>query len=1270
MCEHLRDIIVSDYPWERLSSRDFEHVVQALAVRTFGATTIIWGDGPDGGREATYEGPLIDPVTGEADQGLLVIQAKYLQRPHVSAQAQSDWAIRQLRSELFKYKPTGDRPVPDAYLFVTNAILTPVSGGGKDRFLDILEDFRRKTKLKLALLWDYDELGALLDNASDIRKRYPALIASGDVLYAALHQFERANAVPVQVAINILQKEFLLEVNQPGFLDESEEEQRTADLFVDIPAEELPVESHGDRWLSQQPERFYALQRLVSGAPPWTPKLVIIGGPGQGKTTLLTMYRQLNRGALLASFNESVLSPLASSELQRVIACAERLEIPLPSNARFPLSVKVPDLARYLNAAPKDRASLWHFLGNGFQELLKTSMDATDLRVLVRETASVLTVDGYDEVNPEDRHSVLVSIVEFLDEARLMGADVAIMMTSRPQAYEKDLQKHGFIGWVLPSLTVEDASRHAMTLLNRSVDTASDVLMQRYEQAARAEDVRGLLYNPLHVRLVISLLQESGDLPRERYRLFERYYQHVYEREFRHGGELAALLGRYRSIIDELHGRLALAILMKSEGVGTGRAMHVGEFRELARAVVVDLDADDPTGNVDLVELIIRFSCERLVLIVGVETEHVGFEIKPLTEFLAAFQLNRTKDDRLVRARFRAVARASAWDDVTRFLASAIFDVKTLAYRDIRDSVIVSLRDLDDVTLLGVDALSRRGTALSIDVLADNSIEGSDCYSRYLWPDSSQVRHLEPKQCEALAALAPRMQEQIWFQRWVCELEEHVSSERGAHTAWSFINRLVDVCRPEMEQFITSALKTFSPELLTKRLPDTKSSVLLKLTELPVLLQRADPDAISMSSAPKILTDVPEWAQSAWTLMHTGGGRGRSLSAVHLEKRWPVSEPVALKDSRWLAALADMPTPHHSNWDAWIRLGKFLEAPTPSGLEALNAIGPEGYDWVTSKVVPWPVRERQIAGMAEGISVDLSAWYSAEERWRDVGVKLEDIDSYLGSGALTPEIADVGFPFSTIYWSMPGGRDDSIKSIIKDVWNIWKNRRSRYCGILAGHVLVPMCDYSLRYDLGVLGSRDVHRIVLDAANTRVGYSATASTIATALGQASGSNFVALASSLLRWSWLLEESGKVSGPVTDVIERAAQALPIDDFSELCLRFGERTNEESVWSALLTFWLRSANRSEKYDSLTSILRMTDPSRARLQDLRALARSPYSFRAVDIISNAAHWSSIDRARVRDRLAIEIGEPWLVHRRRLSSASLDDVGVSVTDRLGQLEV
>ena len=70
-----------DYDLSRLSTRSFEQLIQALCIREMGSGVVVFGDGPDGGREAIFEGAVSFPSAVKPWSGYGVIQAKFKQRP-------------------------------------------------------------------------------------------------------------------------------------------------------------------------------------------------------------------------------------------------------------------------------------------------------------------------------------------------------------------------------------------------------------------------------------------------------------------------------------------------------------------------------------------------------------------------------------------------------------------------------------------------------------------------------------------------------------------------------------------------------------------------------------------------------------------------------------------------------------------------------------------------------------------------------------------------------------------------------------------------------------------------------------------------------------------------------------------------------------------------------------------------------------------------------------------------------------------------------------
>ncbi len=142
------------YALDRLGSAQFEHLVQSLALATLGPGVRVFGAGPDGGREATFEGEL-SVVDGEGRWvGYGVLQAKYKERCE-SPDVDATWLIARIRKELTLWAdPDSERVrsgrLPDYFLVATNVRLsaTPKTGG-VDRVEEFISTFCREKKLPL-----------------------------------------------------------------------------------------------------------------------------------------------------------------------------------------------------------------------------------------------------------------------------------------------------------------------------------------------------------------------------------------------------------------------------------------------------------------------------------------------------------------------------------------------------------------------------------------------------------------------------------------------------------------------------------------------------------------------------------------------------------------------------------------------------------------------------------------------------------------------------------------------------------------------------------------------------------------------------------------------------------------------------------------------------------------------------------------------------------------------------------------------------------------
>ena len=127
-----REEVVDSYAsfdLERLGDHQFELMCQSLLKAVVGPGTTTFGEGPDGGREATYIGKAPYPSQAEQWDGYWIFQVKFHNTQligHDKARAQ---VLADLRSELSKIVLKIQRPC-DNYILITNVALTSVHKRG------------------------------------------------------------------------------------------------------------------------------------------------------------------------------------------------------------------------------------------------------------------------------------------------------------------------------------------------------------------------------------------------------------------------------------------------------------------------------------------------------------------------------------------------------------------------------------------------------------------------------------------------------------------------------------------------------------------------------------------------------------------------------------------------------------------------------------------------------------------------------------------------------------------------------------------------------------------------------------------------------------------------------------------------------------------------------------------------------------------------------------------------------------------------------------
>lgn len=171
------------YNINNLGSKRFEELVQVLSREIIGPGVVIFGDGPDGGREATFEGYAGYPNVRGGWGGYWVIQAKFKE---IRAQLDTkdiNWLKREVTKELSKYQSRKE-PVrkPDNLLFFTNIILTPAATkGGRDKISEFVEELKADYGIPNMVIIGSDDIIAFLDQYKNVRTSFIELILTEDI---------------------------------------------------------------------------------------------------------------------------------------------------------------------------------------------------------------------------------------------------------------------------------------------------------------------------------------------------------------------------------------------------------------------------------------------------------------------------------------------------------------------------------------------------------------------------------------------------------------------------------------------------------------------------------------------------------------------------------------------------------------------------------------------------------------------------------------------------------------------------------------------------------------------------------------------------------------------------------------------------------------------------------------------------------------------------------------------------------------------------------
>ncbi|MEU9137071.1 hypothetical protein AB0D33_14075 [Streptomyces sp. NPDC048404] len=709
----------------RLGPREFENLTQAIAVAELGPDTVIYGMGPDGGRE----------VTQSDEEVYTVLQAKYKETSG-NAQSEATWLIKELRKEFTEWRESEKRErKPQKFIIATNVTLsaTPKSGG-IDRVAKVMKEECQKLEIEEWIIWHSENINRFLERHPGIRTSYAAWILPGDILSAIYEDVSKRNSESVRAIRSYVPKELLNDryanLDQAGSADD-----RTvplADVFFDVPiglSQERNTAGKQQRCLKTLINACDVRHSTVENSamaddaeriPRPRNRIVLVGGPGQGKSTVSQFLCQLYRAQLVKD-TSSMRNPEVRAAVSQINAQATREGL-LPKARRWPINIPLTRFADEL--AQRKCSNLLDYIAQRVSETSASRVSSVDIRDWLQKFPWLLILDGLDEVPASsNRTQVLSHISAFQLEADEMNADLVVVATTRPQGYTDDFSPKHYAHYYLTALDTDSALGYGRKLADARHGNSSDRvarLMARLERAAAEPSTAHLMATPLQVTIMAVLLDRVGKAPKDRFTLFADYYRVIFERELEKEGSANNLLRDHKTDIDSIHADVGLLLQTRSERSGeTESRITVDELDTIINDRLVS-EGHEGTELEGLTSAISRAATHRLVFLVPSRDGEVSFEIRSLQEFWAADALMNCSEDEIGR-RLRMMAVSSHWRNVLLFALGNIFATRR---NNLRDSIVALVSELNAYSE-EFGSLPRRiltGSRLAVEILNDGMV--------------------------------------------------------------------------------------------------------------------------------------------------------------------------------------------------------------------------------------------------------------------------------------------------------------------------------------------------------------------------------------------------------------------------------------------------------------------------------------------------------------------------------------------------------------------
>jgi len=669
-----------DYLYENLGDERFQEFCNALVAKEFPDIQSFPVGQPDGGRDSlAYH-------MHSTKKKFIVFQIKFVRNPNSITNIHK-WFIETIRDEAPKISNLIPRGA-DKYYLLTNVRGTAHLGSGsKDKVNEILEKYIEIP----SVCWWRDDISRLLEKDPLFKWSFPEVLNGQDVLNSVLFEIINENKEKRESVIRAYLADQYLIDNKVKF-KQIDLENKLFDLFTDVPIrvrkyndknkalrktldqfENYPrrVVSIDDMFLLEERDNYGAASFFLHPKIQTEIERVLLeGGPGQGKSTISQYICQVHRARLLNKISDLKLLP---SEIMNT-----PIRLPFKIDLRH-IAAWVENKNPYQSRLSDDyfnkiwKNSLESFLvGHIIYHSQLDNFETSDLIGILRLSSVLFVFDGFDEIaDVKIRSEVIDFINKGINRVNENTKSIQVVITSRPAAFSDtigfsvDLYPHFELTDITPTITKEYVDKWVKA--SRLDSKEANEIKRLVDEKLTMPHLRELAKSPMQLAIFISLLRTRGEsLPNKRTALYDSYIELFFNRE----SEKNITIRDHRDLIIDIHQYLAWVLHSEAELYNNSGSIHIDELKRRLK-----LYLSKEGHKTDIADNLFHVLEERVCALVSRVQGTYEFEVQPLREYFCARYLyntspyspvgspqNGTKPDR-----FDAIARNFYWHNVVRF---------------------------------------------------------------------------------------------------------------------------------------------------------------------------------------------------------------------------------------------------------------------------------------------------------------------------------------------------------------------------------------------------------------------------------------------------------------------------------------------------------------------------------------------------------------------------------------------------------------------------